>query len=403
MFLTRVRLEIEVDAPATCERSHCLFFWLMIAEMFNQLVLHGTGYLVTALVTALVLSIVTKCCSWLLQPKKKARSHLIKILVNGNIGSGKSTVCASVHGVEIEGLICHSVLESINQRHLVLYQSDMKRYTFGFQLNAAQTSGINMERHNWTLNPETDVSVVDRDLFGNMIFAIRGFLHGHMTELESEALMEQLHLYDMTEVMRRYHASAMVYLYALPKRCQATTKSRAGVDQDVKEDYLNELHDLQNYAVMDWWVKKRPVPLHAADWTVLGDDQTGQVKRSTMLIDRIIRHVKREQASPNVSFLTAPPIGLDQKSFERVVANEDRTVALEYDDPSVLELMPEGSLPGLPKKYRLRHKAEWMNRFISYAAREWKILLVKRNVTLTMLDFFSTLPQAMLPKKEKEK
>lgn len=370
--------------------------------MLNQLVLHGTGYLVTAVITALVLSIVSKFCSWLLQPKKKVRPHAIKILINGNIGSGKSTVCTSVDGVEIEGLVCRSILENINQRHLAMYQSDMRRYMFGFQLNAAQTSGINMERHNWTLNSEREVSVVDRDLFGNMIFAIRGFLHDNMNELEADAMMEQLQLYDMAEVMRRYHASAMVYLYALPKRCQVTTKSRAGVDQDVKEDYLNELHDLQNYAVIDWWVNKRPVPLHVVDWTVLGDDLAGQVKRSTMLIGRIIRRVKREQASPDVSFLKAPLRGLDQKSFEHVIANADHTVAFDYDDPSVLELMPESSLPGLPKKYRLRHKAEWMNRFMSYAALEWKILLVKRDVTLTVLDYFATLPQAMLPKKEEK-
>ena len=109
-----------------------------------------------------------------------------KLLVEGNIGAGKSTFCANLKSLQINFQKSLFVLpELIDATFLKLFYSNVSKYAFAFQMhmlehrtNVNELCVLNLDHVKY------DFALLDRSIFGDCVFAIVNYLTASISEEE---------------------------------------------------------------------------------------------------------------------------------------------------------------------------------------------------------------------------
>ena len=171
-------------------------------------------------------------------------THSLFIVVEGNIGSGKTTFCKTLRDVKGVGAEpCELLPEPVDKpdfrRLLGLFYTDPKRWAFAFQMYALKER---FKQHTWAAELSNNhVSVVqDRSIYADGCFGITAHELGNMTADEWQIYAE------MFAAMKRFlrYPDVLVYLRVPPDVC----KSRMDVRKRPEEEgvpllYLQRLHE----------------------------------------------------------------------------------------------------------------------------------------------------------------
>jgi len=181
--------------------------------------------------------------SGLRYPSHRTNNALF-IVVEGNIGSGKTTFCNGLYEIRRnQNGPCQLLPEPVDKpdfrKLLGLFYTDPRRWAFAFQMYSPK------ERFNQhTLAAElanNDTSVVqDRSIYADGCFGITAHELGNMTTEEWGIYAE------MFAAMKRFlrYPDVLVYLRVPPEVCKERMDTRKRPEEEgVPLDYLQRLHD----------------------------------------------------------------------------------------------------------------------------------------------------------------
>jgi len=97
------------------------------------------------------------------------------VLVEGNIGAGKSTLCASLERRDAaDGLCVRVVDERVGEQLLKAFYANRRRYAFAMQLRqlTLRQAAFNAAVARARASPPTTTTVLDRSLVGDFAFAL---------------------------------------------------------------------------------------------------------------------------------------------------------------------------------------------------------------------------------------
>ena len=113
------------------------------------------------------------------------------IVVEGTIGSGKTTLCKWLARVLNEnGLKTKLFLEPVNIDFLNMFISDPKKYSFPFQVYQQQKR-INIYDRAQKACEEGFIAIIDRSIDGDMIFEKNHHTNGFIDDKEHKIYMEE--------------------------------------------------------------------------------------------------------------------------------------------------------------------------------------------------------------------
>lgn len=165
------------------------------------------------------------------------------IVVEGNIGSGKTTFCESLAKVRTKTQPCELLPEPVDKplfrKLLGNFYSDPKRWAFAFQMYALKER---LNQHTWAAElANNNVSVVqDRSIYADGCFGIIAYEQGNMS-------LEEWDIYAETfAAMKRFlrYPDVLVYLRIPPEVCKQRMDTRKRPEEEgVPLDYLKRLHE----------------------------------------------------------------------------------------------------------------------------------------------------------------
>jgi deoxyadenosine/deoxycytidine kinase len=173
--------------------------------------------------------------------------------IEGNIGSGKSSLLHKIASTSSAHATC--VQEPVGEwaKMLDLFYQDMKKHAFAFQANAMVTRIAQLAKYATTNKDKTIVS--ERSPASGYIFAASLASKGYISA-------DELTLYKSWSEASNdaFPPSGIVYLKVHPEECmrRMSVRNRA-CEADVDVGYLTDLHD-RHEAYMDD-VTKRGVPV----------------------------------------------------------------------------------------------------------------------------------------------
>ena len=157
------------------------------------------------------------------------------IHIEGNIGCGKSTLLSKISDFPNSEVIYEPVDEWRKSGLLDLFYTDMKRWSFLFQINCLRTrlQAINTKQF-------AQVRIVERSIDSDMIFASLCHEDGNMTDEEFETY-KKFHQWQRTQTET---PDIIVYLRASPEICaQRINKRGRDEESDIPIEYLKRLHE----------------------------------------------------------------------------------------------------------------------------------------------------------------
>ena len=160
------------------------------------------------------------------------------ILVEGNIGSGKSTASKKL----AERLHLRLLEEPVDDELLTLFYGDIKTWAFAFQ--------IEMLHRRWATQmaaaAETLVqggysgSILDRSLLGDLVFCRALTAAGMIHKKEFEIYLSAVR--NMSLVL--FPPTVLIYLSARPETCMERIRKRnRPQEKDITLTYLQTIHD----------------------------------------------------------------------------------------------------------------------------------------------------------------
>lgn len=182
------------------------------------------------------------------------------ICIEGNIGSGKSTLTKAL--AELTG--ARAMFEPVGENpYLELFYGNPRRYALEMQFwLMSQRFRMHEEaiRHIW----ETGQSVImDRSIYGDWVFAKRNHLDGNIEKIGYESYVKH------REVMNRYLLTphTVLWLNAHPVTCQDRINTRGrDCEKGVPLDYLIGLHSLHVELMEE--MRHRGTQVIGLDWDV---------------------------------------------------------------------------------------------------------------------------------------
>ena len=174
----------------------------------------------------------------------------MQVCIEGNIGSGKSTVCEALRNTA-EYHVCPEPIEEWKE-WLPLFYGDRKRWAFSFQMKVLAghvTMGSNA--------PKDKVVVLERSMLaGRHVFA--QMLYNQMDITDKEWAVYRNYF----DIVERW-PDAIVYIKADPKVCLERIASRARAGEgDISAEYLHKV-DFQ-YSNFLKYASTR-IPVHVVD------------------------------------------------------------------------------------------------------------------------------------------
>ena len=213
------------------------------------------------------------------------------IVVEGNVGVGKSTFCTQLteqrsgEGKAHVQLFPEPVDKPAFRTLLGLYYEDPARWGFTFQMYALKER---FKQH--TLAAELVANgidaVQDRSIYADGCFGRLVSLAGNMTKEEWDIYAES---FGMLKRFLRY-PDVMVYLRASPETCHERTKARGREEESgVPLDYLKELHNEHEELVE---AMSRFTRVVVFDWDEFPDDMTEINNQINTVLNEDVRFLK---------------------------------------------------------------------------------------------------------------
>lgn len=247
------------------------------------------------------------------------------IAIEGNIASGKSTLCSRYENRFLHGQRVRVILEDIPQSLLELFYSNPKKYAFALQLNTLQKRLDALWHAKWT-RPSNVVLLLDRSTLGDMVFAMKHYLDGNISTQEWNAYLDQAGQ-TKSKVFLFQEVDCIVYLHTHPLRCRKYVLARGHVDQTVETVYLDDLDHLHVYLILFLLLHVPSIRIHVREWNGFGDS-------------------------------------LDHRLHEKgaTAAWSESSDAIDLEES--LEPMRTDAFSQLPAEYRYVHSQEWKDRIM---------------------------------------
>ena len=180
--------------------------------------------------------------------------------IDGNIGSGKSTLIERLKTVQlINGIrlfflpepvgIWNEIKDSAGVSILEKYYSDQKRYAFSFQMMAYITR-LKQIRDCIAETPDECIIITERCMYTDReIFAKMLFNSGKIEEIEYS-----IYLKWFDEFIKEIHISGIIYVRTDPETCvsRINKRNRKGEDS-IPIEYLTDCHDYH-----EQWINSEP-------------------------------------------------------------------------------------------------------------------------------------------------
>ena len=186
------------------------------------------------------------------------------IQIEGNISSGKSTLTSDIANRSFGTSL---VQEEIDHSFLNLFYKEPVKYGFAFQTYMLSVRLGELEKL-------PDHAVVDRGLFGDLVFGTASRESGNISKEEFAVYLDLL----KRRWSRTKQAKVLVYLDVEPSRCLASARTRArGAELDLDIAYL-ELLDRTHFTLLMQWIigdlddlLGACPPFVILDWNKFGD------------------------------------------------------------------------------------------------------------------------------------
>ena len=183
--------------------------------------------------------------------EKKPASRKKIISVEGNIGSGKSTLVENlrkkyagnrrINFLQEPVDIWNTIKDKDGNTMISKFYKDTKKYSFAFQM-MAYISRVSLLKQ--ALEKDVDVIVIERSMFTDkMVFAKMLYDDGNIEEVEY-----QIYNKWFDEFIKEIPKIDIVYVKTDPQTALARVKKRAREGETIQLEYLNKCHQYHD----DW-------------------------------------------------------------------------------------------------------------------------------------------------------
>jgi len=159
------------------------------------------------------------------------------VLIEGNIGAGKSTLCKALH--EHLGDRVSVELEVLSKSLHTAFVTDPK--TFGYALQMVMADRRKRDYDNWVSCDSLGRKFVDRLLLGDMAFAVANYVLGHIDSAQFETYLEMMGSSPAQAFGSaiRQKKVTLLYVHTPIEVCAKRIADRKTVDCDTALDYLH--------------------------------------------------------------------------------------------------------------------------------------------------------------------
>ncbi|XP_062591702.1 thymidine kinase 2, mitochondrial-like [Saccostrea cucullata] len=196
-------------------------------------------------------------------PKKK-RGRVPTIVVEGNIGSGKSTFLQYFKNfsdkIEVIPEPVQKWKDVDGYNTLDMMYKDASRWSLAFQ-SYVQLTMAEGHKHR---TKHTSIKMMERSIFSARNCFVENLYQSKlMPEIDYAVLSE---FYDFILQQENTKVDIIVYLRADPKTCQERIRKRARMEEkDVPIEYLQSLHNLHENWLINQTKFKIPAPVYVID------------------------------------------------------------------------------------------------------------------------------------------
>jgi len=173
---------------------------------------------------------------------QKKVSRASKLIVEGNIAAGKSTLCEYIRSANPDKI---GVLpEIINEKFLQLFYADPAKYGFAFQLHMLEHR-TNVNKLHFLVEQENyETFMLDRSVLGDFVFACVNYLTGSISQQEFDVYKDMCGCADISQIGRLLDKIYspdnwnLLYLHSPFDDCKQRIENiRKGVEQGLPDWY----------------------------------------------------------------------------------------------------------------------------------------------------------------------
>jgi thymidine kinase/deoxynucleoside kinase len=192
-------------------------------------------------------------------PTKKERKWAslegLVIEVEGNIGSGKSTVTKAMKSVmnnHSQENTSEVFFETINNAFLAAFYTETKRFSFAFQMYMLTTRLYQMEEATRQAKQENRMVMLDRGAVGDTVFALLNHKMGNMDDTEINIYKSVCR--DRMPRSISENVDMVLYLDVDPAEChrRVTGERKNDAEEGIPLAYLQAVDECYFHLMMDW-------------------------------------------------------------------------------------------------------------------------------------------------------
>jgi deoxyadenosine/deoxycytidine kinase len=233
------------------------------------------------------------------------------IEVEGNIGSGKSTLTKAMKTVMNTASSSDNAsevfFETINNDFLAAFYTETKRYSFAFQMYMLTTRLYQMEEATRQAKQEGKMVMLDRGAVGDTVFAILNHTMGNMDDTEFGIYKSVCR--DRLPRSISDKVDMVLYLDVDPDTChrRVTGERKNDAEEGIPISYLRAVDECYFHLMMDWMggvdAKQSeyidhncgtPPPLLVLSWDKYGTPSS--------VLAEVEKLVKKQRRVPTISF-----------------------------------------------------------------------------------------------------
>jgi deoxyadenosine/deoxycytidine kinase len=259
----------------------------------------------------------------------------VVIEVEGNIGSGKSTLTRLMKEVvnkdHSDEKACSVFFETINNDFLGAFYSNIKRYSFAFQMYMLTTRMYQMDEGYRQADHEERLVLLDRGAVGDTVFALLNHEAGNMDDDELK-IYKSVCKQRMPESISE-RVDMVMYLDVDPVEChrRVTTERKNDAEDGIPLAYLESVDHCYFHLLMDWFANRKgtyhELNIGAAPRIlVLRWDAYGDCRESLKEVQRVM---SGERRSPTVQFAAELKEGGTQEGEQKACVVYDTMEKLE--------------------------------------------------------------------------
>ncbi len=187
------------------------------------------------------------------------------ILVEGNIASGKSTLCQYIF--EFGEAVVVVLHEPFDPEQLAEYYSDPFANAEKFQLYML-TERKNIYQRAMALRDSGHIVLIDRSIFSDVVYAKQNLLQKSMTQEAFENYLKT-----NTKFLNELDKpDLIIYLSVEPEVCyyRINTLRQLKVEATITLEYLEGLHRIYEEIVSEW-MRDEDLRVVVKNWSLFGD------------------------------------------------------------------------------------------------------------------------------------